>query len=312
MDFRLSSHASVSQPFPVSSSLTLFCPAKINPYLAVTGRRDDGFHELLSLVVPITVGDTLEVTPSTNGVFSMQCDDQTLPTDESNLVIKAARSFRQATGWTEGAHFSLRKTIPSGAGLGGGSSDAVGALKALNEIAGRPLSKVRLAEVAAEVGSDCPLFLETGAVVMRGRGERVTLLEERVQHRFSGRSLVVIKPPFGINTGWAYGQLKAGAPSSYLEPKLAENRLSEWLTDSDADLDSIGSNSFMPVVSQKFLAISVFSNLVQRETGHLVNLSGSGSACFVWTRDGPAIRDLAEHAWGSEVWVRAAEPWLES
>src|SRR5436190_1798880 len=99
--------------------------------------------------------------------FTLTCDDATVPIDESNLVLKAARAFAAATGWSGGAKFALEKRIPMGAGLGGGSSDAVAALRALNELAGRPLDAPKLANLAAGLGSDCPLFLHDGPVIMR-------------------------------------------------------------------------------------------------------------------------------------------------
>ena len=146
------------------------CPAKLNLLLAVTGRRADGFHELVSLVAPVELGDTLTVEPALE--FSLTCDAPTLPVDDTNLVLKAAQAFRVATSWRGGARFALTKRIPSGAGLGGGSSDAATALLALNRLAGEPLAPAALAQVAAEVGSDCALFLPGGPVVMRGRGDR--------------------------------------------------------------------------------------------------------------------------------------------
>ena len=111
-----------------------FSPAKLNLYLAVTGRRADGFHDLVSLAVPLVWGDELRVTP-TDGAFTLTCNDPAVPVDDTNLVLRAAHSFRTATGWTGGARFVLEKRIPMGAGLGGGSSNAAIALRALNHLA---------------------------------------------------------------------------------------------------------------------------------------------------------------------------------
>ena len=165
---------------PVSTA-TIFSPAKINLFLAITGRQADGFHGLVSVVAPVAFGDTLHVRHRSQepgagcreAEFTLGCDDPDLPTDESNLVLRAARAFAKATGWRGEVNFRLEKRIPVSAGLGGGSSNAVAALRALNGIAGKPLDAARLAELAAELGSDCPLFLHDGPVVMRGRGERV-------------------------------------------------------------------------------------------------------------------------------------------
>ena len=133
------------------STHNLQAPAKINLFLAVTGRRPDGFHDLLSVAVPLVWGDGVGVEPG-GASFSVDCDRPGVPTDESNLVIRAAQAFRAATGWAGGAHFSITKRVPSGAGLGGASSDAVAALEALNGAAGGPLDAAGMARVAASVG----------------------------------------------------------------------------------------------------------------------------------------------------------------
>src|ERR1035437_7802894 len=116
--------------FSCVKSVTIFAPAKLNLFLAVTGKRADGFHELVSVAGPVDWGDTLTVAArgerrETQEKFSLTCDDANVPGDERNLMLKAALAFAVATGWSGGAKFSLKKRIPMGAGLGGGSSDAV-------------------------------------------------------------------------------------------------------------------------------------------------------------------------------------------
>src|SRR5581483_6186978 len=135
------SRVPVQTPLPSCLPVTILCPAKLNLYLAVTGRRADGFHDLVSVVVKLDFGDTLTVEPSGRaGRFELVCDDSTLPIDDTNLVLKAARAFAAAARWTGGVRFALTKRIPVGAGLGGGSSDAAAALRALNQLAGVPLA----------------------------------------------------------------------------------------------------------------------------------------------------------------------------
>ena len=206
------------------SPISIFAPAKINLFLAVTGRRSDGFHDLVSVVAPLDFGDTLRVEPAAR--FSIVCENSEVPGDETNLVLKAARAFAMATKWGGAATFFLEKRIPMGAGLGGGSSDAVAALRALNQLAGPQyaLPPEALAATAVQLGSDCPLFLHGVPVVMRGRGERVTPLPESVARRLQGRRVLLFKPGFGIATPWAYGQLAAAAPGSYLPSSDAEAR----------------------------------------------------------------------------------------
>ena len=151
-----------------------FSPCKVNLMLAILGPRPDGFHELLSLVAPTKFGDILTAeTAAGKTCDSLECNMEGVPTDSSNLVIKAAELFRQKTGLKTYFNFRLEKRVPAGAGLGGGSSNGASALLAVNELCGTPLQIKDLESIAAQMGSDCPLFLTQTPVVMRGRGEKV-------------------------------------------------------------------------------------------------------------------------------------------
>lgn len=285
------------------SALTLQCPAKINLFLAITGRRSDGFHELLSVVAPLDWGDTLRVEAAES--FSLVCDDPAVPVDGSNLVLKAAEAFRAATGWRSGAKFVLEKRVPAGAGLGGGSSDAAAALRALNRLAGEPLKNAELADVAARVGSDCALFLHGGPVVMRGRGERVEALAEAATARLRGRSVIVFKPAFGISTGWAYRQMATGAPASYLPAADAEARLAAWAA-GKAPAEELLFNNMEAAAFRKFPALPALLDRLRRDFGLRPRMSGSGSACFALLESGadePAIAAAIRHAWGDSALV---------
>jgi len=289
----------------VSATLTQFCPAKINPFLAVTGRREDGFHELVSVVTTVRCGDMLRATPAGAGEYSLTCSDSALPTDESNLVLKATREFTHETGWDGGVHFELEKRLPSGAGLGGGSSDAVGALKALNALSGHQLDAAGLHRVAARVGSDCPLFLPGRPLVMRGRGEQIEVFSPATAERIQNQRVLLLKPPFGINTAWAYQTLAAKAPGSYRDAEQAEDQLSTWCDNESATLDDLGFNSFMPAVGAKWLAIKALADCLRQEEGVTLHLSGSGSACFVWLASGLEVQpivELARRCWGEGTW----------
>lgn len=289
--------------------ITEFAPAKLNLFLAVTGRREDGFHNLVSLAVTLDFGDTLRARASEG--FALRCSDPAVPGGESNLVLRAARAFAAATGWEGGAAFELEKRIPTGAGLGGGSSDAVAALRALNRLAGpeRALSKQKLAAVAAALGSDCPLFLETGPVVMRGRGERIEPLPAAAAERLRGRPVLVFKPGFEVSTPWAYGQLAAGAPSSYLPEEEAEAWLGAWRDDLRAPAEALRRNSFEAPVFRKFPALALCQESLRAEFALEAGLSGSGSACFAWWREGedPApVARAVRAAWGESTFFVSA------
>ncbi len=288
------------------SVLSIFAPAKLNLFLAITGRRADGYHELLSVVVKLDFGDTLHAEPAAE--FSLRCDAPELPVDDSNLILKAARAFAAATGWNGGARFTLEKKIPTGAGLGGGSSDAVAALRALTRIAGpkHALSPGELFQVAAQVGSDCPLFLHEGPVVMRGRGELIGNLPSGVARRLSGRRVLVFKPGFEISTPWAYAQLAAGAPGTYLAADVAEKQLAAWIGNPAAPAEALLFNNMEPPAFAKFVALPVMLSELRGRFGMQPRMSGSGSACFALLQDdSPAadIEDALRAGWGTSVFA---------
>jgi 4-diphosphocytidyl-2-C-methyl-D-erythritol kinase len=289
--------------------ITVFAPAKLNLFLAVTGRRPDGFHDLVSVVAQLDFGDTLTVAPADR--LSLTCTDAAVPVDESNLILKAARAFAAATGSSGGARVHLEKRIPMGAGLGGGSSDAVATLRALNQLAGSQggLAPERLAEMAAQLGSDCPLFLHRDPVVLRGRGERVAALPAGAAGRVRGRRVLVFKPGFGIATPWAYGRLAAGAPASYLPAAEAEARFAAWCEDAGAPVEALLFNSMEPPAFAKFIALPVLLGQLERQFGLRPRMSGSGSACFAMLHEdsgtGP-VRAAIREAWGESAFVQEA------
>ena len=288
------------------SSISIFAPAKLNLFLAITGRRSDGFHDLVSLVAKVDLGDTLHAEPAVE--ISLTCPGTDLPVDDSNLVLKAARAFSRATGWKGGAKFVLEKRVPVGAGLGGGSSDAVAALQALNRLAEPAcrLSPEGLAAVAADVGSDCPLFLAEGPVVMRGRGERILALPATAASRLRGRRVLIFKPGFAIATSWAYGQLAAVAPAGYLAPAEAEERLANWLGQPEAPAEAILFNNMERAAFAKFVALPVLLEKLESQFGVRSRMSGSGSACFALldggTNAAPIIAAVHD-AWGDSAFV---------
>ncbi len=284
-------------------TVVLPAPAKLNLFLAVTGRRADGFHDLVSVVSQVGFGDTLRVEPAES--FSLTCDDPDAPIDETNLVLRAAHAFVAATDWRGGAKFSLEKRIPMGAGLGGGSSDAVAALRALNALAGTPLAPADLTRLAAGLGSDCALFLHAAPVVMRGRGERIEALSTAAAARLRGRRVLIFKPGFGVATPWAYGRM-AARPATYFAAPEAEARLARWLNDQAAPAEQLLFNNMESVAFEKFVALPVLLDQLRAESGLAPRMSGSGSACFALLPDAvpaePVVRAIRA-AWGESTFV---------
>lgn len=289
------------------NTVTEFSPAKLNLFLAVTGRRADGYHDLVSVASPLDFGDELVATGTAAG-FTLACNDPIVSTDGSNLVLKAARAFAATTGWKGGADFKLNKRIPPGAGLGGGSSNAVAALRALNQLSGLALGEAKLAEIAIALGSDCALFLKNAPVIMRGRGERIEELPVAVAARVRGRRVLLFKPGFGISTAWAYGRMAEETPAHYRPAAEAEARLAAWLG-GNTPVEDLLANNMEGVAFGKYLALPVLLAKLQREFGVAARMSGSGSACFAVLRDdfvpAPLVARIRD-CWGPQAFAQVA------
>ncbi|HZA61035.1 MAG TPA: 4-(cytidine 5'-diphospho)-2-C-methyl-D-erythritol kinase [Actinomycetota bacterium] len=174
-------------------------PAKLNPFLRVMGRRPDGFHEVETLVQPITLADGVEVRVAPElGLELAGPRAHEVPRGKENLAIKAARALAEASGVRAGARVVVVKQVPVAAGLGGGSADAAAALRALNRVWALGWDDERLAEVGAPVGSDVPALIGGGPVLARGRGERI-------EPAAVGRTWwVLVIEPFGVAASDAY------------------------------------------------------------------------------------------------------------
>jgi len=181
----------------------VLCPAKVNLYLRVVGRRPDGYHDLVTVMQPLTLADELIVSLQGEGI-RLECDSPELPTGTDNLVWRAARQFQEETAWTPGLRLTLRKRIPVAAGLGGGSSDAAGTLLALNDMAGRPLNQVRLHHLAGLLGADVPFFLDRVPAVGRGIGTQLSPLT------LLPYWYLLANPRVPLSTRWVYENLDLG------------------------------------------------------------------------------------------------------
>jgi 4-diphosphocytidyl-2-C-methyl-D-erythritol kinase len=177
-------------------------PAKINLSLRILGRREDGFHEIETLMAPLTLADEVRAKLAAEGGITLECNDASLPNGPANLAYRAAQLLIERFGASAGGlRLKLEKHIPHGAGLAGGSSDAAAVLLALNDLLGVHAPLTDLSELASALGSDVPFFLHGGPAVCRGRGERV----EPVKLGIS-LPLLLLKPPFPIPTPWAYSR----------------------------------------------------------------------------------------------------------
>ncbi len=182
--------------------MQILAPAKINLSLKILGRRSDGFHEIETFIAPISLCDEIRIDQhdSQNGI-GFSCDDLSVPKGEENLVVRAAKAFFSATNLKPAISIDLKKRIPHGAGLGGGSSDAASTLLALSQLFETGLSLKAVAKMAETVGSDVPFFVSESTAICRGRGELVMPIQ--LPNKLS---ILLLKPGFGVATEWAYSR----------------------------------------------------------------------------------------------------------
>lgn len=288
------------------TEIELLSPAKINLYLAVTGRREDGFHSLISLVAPLTFGDrvTVSVEPGESGI-ELECSRAGIPLDKGNLAWRAASAFLEAFDIQASVRIGIDKKIPVGAGLGGGSSNAATMLLALTKLFEVADSK-KVTKIAESLGSDCPLFLRSVPQVMRGRGEQLDSIGDNARASLARRQLVLFKPSFGIATPWAYRTLAAD-PSAYTKQEAAEAAIKSW-KDGDVGLEGLLFNSFERAIGKKYGAIPLLLKRIRDSIGSACLMSGSGSCCYALAEDSDVerIRALVVDCWGNNAFFRVS------
>lgn len=196
-------YAALSKRSRGSTEVVLRTSAKVNLALEVLGKRGDGYHEIATVLQAVDLFDRLKLEAA--DTISLHTDDPDLPTDDGNLVIRAARLLQKAAGVEAGARIRLIKRIPVAAGLGGGSSDAAATLWGLHRLWRLRWPKARLQELAVELGMDVPFFLGSGRAVARGRGERLTVLPGG-----GGYALVLVNPRVPLSTREVYGRVPEG------------------------------------------------------------------------------------------------------
>jgi len=182
--------------------ISLKAPAKVNLFLEILGKRDDGYHEIETIMQEIDLADSLQFEETQEGV-TLECNDKNIPANQDNLVCKAANLILEECGIKKGVLINLEKNIPVGAGLGGGSSDAATTLKALNSLWKVGLNNEELMEFAAKLGSDIPFFINGKTALCRGRGELITPVEVRNRMDY-----IILFPRVHISTETIYKNLK--------------------------------------------------------------------------------------------------------
>lgn len=265
--------------------MTIQAPAKVNLVLRILAKRPDGYHDIETLMAPVSLADELVVEVSEGDGVELTCDCPDIPCGPGNLVWRAADAYRQHAAIRFRAKITLRKMIPHGAGLGGGSSDAAAVLKALDQICGRRLGDRKLEAIAATLGSDVPFFVKSRPVWCRGRGE---VLGDPVP--LQGANILLLKPPFPVSTAWAYN---AWQPCGH--PRGPSQHLG------GIEL----ANDFEHPVFQKYLLLPTIKTwLLEQKEVSAALMSGSGSTLFaiLHAKAGNLAQRAQEH-FGQSLWT---------
>ena len=247
--------------------------AKLNLTLDVLGKREDGYHDLQSVMQSISIRDDIEIDIGTGKPWKLLCSVDGIPTDETNLAWKAAKVYCDAMKKDpDGLEIRILKRIPSEAGMGGGSADAAAVLRALNRHYGEPLSVFALAELGAQVGSDVPFCVLCGTAMVEGRGERLRKLPDIPDCIF-----VVVKPDFSVSTPELYQKI-----DSVSIPKRPDNKAMESALLA-GDLEKVVKNIynvFDPVVTADHPELNYIKSLFHQYGAAAYQMTGSGSAVF--------------------------------
>ena len=263
--------------------MKLFSPAKINLFLAVTGRRPDGYHELVSLMCCLDFGDDLVLTVRKDTKISVLCDYCGVPSDHRNLAWRAARSFFDATGIAAGADIVIEKRIPPGAGLGGGSGNAATVLAGLNRHFGRPLNPDDLNRLGAGIGADVPFFLTGGVALASGIGERL------MPFRGLGPMPVVVAyPGVSVSTAGTFARLNLALTKC--EKKLKAFLLKNKNFDANRHL----CNDLESVTLKRYPAVAEARHALTEAGAKGALMTGSGSSVFGLFDDSAAAQQAAE------------------
>jgi 4-diphosphocytidyl-2-C-methyl-D-erythritol kinase len=288
------SREAVIKPQPSPSEVTVFAPAKINVILRILDRRPDGFHNLWSIMQTVGLEDEVRIRLNADRQdIQLRCDATQLAADRSNLVYRAAAEVLERAQHAIGLDIELRKRIPMGAGLGGGSSDAAATIIGLNRLLQLEWSPMQMADAGQSLGSDVPFFCFAPSAFVAGRGEQVrpVVIE-------GARWVVLVNPGFEVNTKWAYQELAATrtsvTPLSQAQRELDRESRVSW-----AQLIAASENDFEAPVFAAHGKLREIKQTLQAQGAEIALLSGSGATVFGVFADEASAR-LAQAQFVSE------------
>lgn len=276
---------------------TILAPAKINWALSVIRKRSDGYHDILSLIQAIDLYDYLAFEESDN----IEIQTNSPIRMENNLVYKAIVALKNFTGIKKGIRVTLKKEIPIGGGLGGGSSDAASTLKALNEFWQLNISLENLIQIGASIGSDIPFFLNLPICIIEGRGEIVKPL--KIDKTYT---LLLVKPSFGISTKWAYESLNLKTQLTENYEKINNNIWQLYQNLKKGDIENLYLwNDLEFVVSKQYPEIEMIKKMLIKAGAKVSLMSGSGATVFGLFNDEKEALEASEFFKG--YWVKVVK-----
>ncbi len=272
----------------MKKSMKIKCPAKVNLSLDVVNRREDGYHNLEMIMHTVKLFDILDISFEAADKIDLKLssDRKFLPTDDRNLCAKAAELFLKKANIFGKVKIYIKKNIPVGAGLGGGSSDAAGTLLALNKLTGKPLSSKELSELAAQIGADVPFFLYGGCMLATGIGEILSPLPA-----FKNEIILIAKPKYGISTPFVYKNLVLDGGTPHPDTKS----VIEGIKSGNIELVAKSAGNVLEtVVTKKYPEIGIYKEIMTRHGAVYSLMSGSGSSVFGVFTDKPSADRAAK------------------
>ena len=285
---------------------TFFSPAKINLFVDIHQKRDDGYHDLSSLIVGLDFGDKITIEKINQSKDLLECNDPNIPCDEENLILKGVNLLRKEIQIEDSFRFTLNKRIPSQAGFGGGSSNAANAINGVLNLIKKDLSDKKRALLLSQIGADCSFFDNPIPSIMTGVGNLIHPLDSNISNYLKGQKVLIYKPSFSISTANAYRELNK---SAFIDKSQTSKKVEVFKK--TLNYKQLITNSFTQQLEHKYIALkSLLKTLNDQEIPSMV--SGSGSGCFSLLSKGNAnnqltfVKNCVQDAFGKDVFFEEA------
>lgn len=285
---------------------TFFSPTKINLLLDIHSKRDDGYHELSSLVVGLDFGDLITIEKNSLNKDILECNDPKIPCDERNLILKGMKLLRKEIAIDDYFKFTLNKKIPPQAGFGGGSSNATTALNGVLSLIEKNISEKTLNNLLSKIGADCTFFQNPIPSMMTGIGEIIEPLHSNISQKLKGQKVLIYKPSFSISTANAYSMLNK---TSFIKKDNTSKKIEAFKK--SLNYKKLMYNSFTQALEQKYIPLKLLLKTLNDQNIPSM-ISGSGSGCFSLLSEGNTnnhcnfVKHCVQDAFGKDAFFEEA------